>query len=261
MELEAITPDILCLNETALYKYEIENLALDKFSLMTHHCRGEGMNRGGGVAIYISTAVISLAKPIQLNTASIDRIVEFAAVQLLNSFYPPSKNCSAVVVAMYRPPRTLAQDIDTFFAVLEKLLDEITMRFPKSMVILLGDLNICQMKPSRAAERLTNILLSYNLQSCVKEPTRVTPQGESALDVVITNLPKESFITMTHSTSLSDHYGVSLAINTPNVTAKHKTYSLKRKYNARSKSHVDEFLAQTAPLWLQSALLTSDPNE
>ena len=84
------------------------------------------MDAGGGVAIWVKNSIDF--QPIKV--AFIEKTCEMQAISL------PLPGI--IIIHVYRP----LGDLNTFLDTLEKTLEDITLNFPKSEIIMVGDFNI-----------------------------------------------------------------------------------------------------------------------
>ena len=89
-----------------------------------------------------------------------------------------------LILTWYRPPDSNARAFDLFEEFLQKAEIE------NKKLIILGDLN-CDFPPhtkNSNAKKLIELLDGYQLKQLIKEPTRVTANTRTLIDVVITQL-------------------------------------------------------------------------
>ena len=81
--------------------------------------------------------------------------------------------------------------------------------FQKQSVVILDDLNLDRLRLDRAKGKLLKDLEEVsNLQCMITEPTRVTYQTESLLDVILTNNPDLFKKCGAYQPEMSDHHMV-----------------------------------------------------
>ena len=76
---------------------------------------------------------------------------------------------ATIIINVYRP----FGDLNTFFDTLEKTLEDITLSFPSSEIIMVGDFNIDLNKSSSAANRIIELGLYFDMVHQVTLPTRI----------------------------------------------------------------------------------------
>ena len=151
--------------------------------------KGEGMNLGGGVGLWVS-------KSLDFETIKVpwhERVCEMQAINI------PGKNL--IIVNVYRP----FGDINIFFELLENALDHISNSFPKSDLIMVGDFNIDLIKSSTQANRLIELTLLHNCLQQVTLPIRIQGSTQTLIDHVFINT-KQDCKTDVVMCDLSDHY-------------------------------------------------------
>ena len=116
---------------------------------------------------------------------------------------------SILVGTYYRPPGQLANDRDEF---LDSLSRSVTMaiKLLSSLVILMTDAHLGIhniMTVNLAYNWLTvNLVSRHGLSQIINEPTRITDQTASLLDLIITDVPNDIIQTGTLSpVGTSDH--------------------------------------------------------
>jgi len=161
--------------------------------------RGEGMNLGGGVAIWVRNDYDYET----VETTSIDRICEVQAI------YLPSRNVT--IVNVYRP----FGDIHTFFHNLEKNLDSIRTKLPSSDVVMVGDFNIDLSTSSVNTNRIIELAQDYDMLQTVTIPTRVSDYSSTIVDHVYISIQSNQPVTTdVIRTTLSDHYATLTSFTT-----------------------------------------------
>lgn len=239
VEVSKINPDIICLTETALWGYELENFKINGYNLIAAHCRSETVNRGGGVSLFISNELVGCSSCISVRNFTFDKIIEMAACRL------NIKGAVFIVVGIYRPPRHSNEYYDIFFVNLRKLCMEISSQSPSATLILCGDFNICQNRNTIARERLNNLMLEFNLNVTSTEVTRLTHHSASSLDSFFTNYPSYKYKCRILKTVISDHYGVELKLRLA-VDQKGNRYILKRECRMKNKNEFSMLLKRVS---------------
>lgn len=110
----------------------------------------------------------------------------------------------------YRPPNG---HISTFFYFYEGFLSFVVEN--KYKLIAAGDYNIDMGVNTLTSTNFNNLLLSYGFDNVIKEPTRITTECESVLDIFITNLSSQDIIAGVLSCSISDHLPCSFVYKLP----------------------------------------------
>ena len=106
-----------------------------------------------------------------------------------------------LVGTWYRPPNSS----NHLFSLFEKTIDMIDAE--NLELYLLGDLN-CNLlsdTPSTNTSELLNIFTTYNLNQLITEPTRVTNNSQTLIDLCVTNTPDKVRASSVLSIGISDH--------------------------------------------------------
>ena len=113
---------------------------------------------------------------------------------------------SFVICTVYRPPSTPLNLIDDLAnSLIESLLSGLD-------VIILGDLNCNLLQDNAESRALNDFCSTFNLTQLINKPTRVTENGESLIDVVMTtneNLIASNDVLMS---TISDHNLVYISV-------------------------------------------------
>ena len=131
----------------------------------------------------------------------------------------------------YRPPDNDSVSLDNFFEYFQLVLDKIRQLPKQYFIVMLGDFNAHYdvANPSGNSEvggKLYSFLESNNLAQLITEPTRVTSNSSTILDLVITNCPERFSASGTLSPpSNCDHSVIFASMNL--IT--HRSRSYKRQ--------------------------------
>ena len=182
--------DILCINETRIDK-TIKNseIGLQGYDLT----RRDRNRRGGGVAIYIRNTI-----PYVERSTIIPENVEAVCIEVRKPNAKP-----ILISTWYRPPNSNSEILDSFEIFLQNIDKE------NKEIIITGDFNI-DLMPSETenskANRLKELLNTYQLSQLIKKPTRTTESTKTLLDLIIckTDDPKTA-TTDVVELGISDH--------------------------------------------------------
>ena len=169
--LQQIPFEILSLNETRLDD-TIENntVRIPGYNII----RRDRNRRGGGVAILVKNNYSYIVRN-DLLTNDLEAI----CIELTLRVSRP-----ILILNWYRPPDSEAQVFDWFEEFLQKAEAE------NKELIILGDLN-CDLyanMPNSNTKKLVELINAYQLKQLIKEPTRVTANTRTLIDVIITQL-------------------------------------------------------------------------
>ena len=116
---------------------------------------------------------------------------------------------SMIIGTAYRPPSAHVSYFNSLLDCIEQV------KSLGDIFILCGDLNFnCHVDLSAANNSILYMESAYNLKQLVNEPTRVTANSSSLIDVILSSLPDKHSVTNVLKTTLSDHYMVYTVINT-----------------------------------------------
>lgn len=165
---------------------------------MTHYktySLNRSSQRGGGVALLVS------------NNIECDKLDSYS---LITDDFEIISVCTGQFVfsVCYRPPKGNALK---FFQFYDNFLSFITDS--KYTLIAGGDFNIDLLKDNYFAMNFNTTLASNGFVNLIKIPTRVTPEGASLLDLLITNSSQPIAATGVITCAISDHLPVFLSIN------------------------------------------------
>ena len=96
-------------------------------------------------------------------------------------------------------------DLNTLFDTLEGTLEGITLSFPNSEIIMVGDFNINLNKSSSAANRIIELGLYFDMVQQVTIPTRIQGSCHTIIDHVYVKA-KQQAISNVIMTDISDHF-------------------------------------------------------
>ena len=181
--------DILAINESKLDDNDSDNmLSLHGYTLV----RRDRNKKGGGVCVYLRDSL------------SFKRLYEFEEQNLeliaLEIQKPNSK--PFLFTAWYRPPKLDSQCFKYF----ELFLEKVEPKYKE--IYILGDLN-CNFLSNPLeyhTSQLMDVLISFQMNQVLTEPTRVTHTSKTLIDVVITNSKERLNHTGAYPLSISDHY-------------------------------------------------------
>ena len=102
---------------------------------------------------------------------------------------------------MYRPPNSPTSHLNEFENIIGKMDSE------NRELCVLGDINIDLMQEpiSANASKLNSILDVYGMDQLITEPTRITNNSQSLIDLCLTNIPSKIIKSGVNHISVSDH--------------------------------------------------------
>lgn len=145
------------------------------------------MGKGGGVLVYVRDTI----KCSQLNQPS-EVSIEHVSVRI-----SLSAEMSFVLVCLYRPPSAKSD----FYVQLKALLKH---HADHAETIIIGDYNInWDVKKDR--KNLKQTMDDFNLSQLIEQPTRLTNNSKTRIDLLFSNRPERIVTTYNLLTGLSDH--------------------------------------------------------
>ena len=169
--------DVLTINETKLDS-TIENseIYLPGFEIIRKDRTVNGRN-GGGVCIYLRTNINYIMRD-DLSSDNLECLI-------IEITKPRSK--SLLLGTWYRPPNSPTSHLNDFENIIGKIDSE------NQELCILGDINIDLMQEpiSANASKLNSILDVYGMDQLITEPTRITNNSRSLIDLCLTNIPSK----------------------------------------------------------------------
>lgn len=183
-------------------------IAIPGYSL--HRC--DRLSRGGGVCCYVRKGIKN--QIINLNDGRTHLLEQLWVRICIN-------NKSYAVGTIYRPPHVSA----AFINELERILSMLVVEYDG--IIILGDLNVNLLSDSTLGASLKSLFDSFNLVQVINQPTRVTANSESLIDVIcLSNDIGFSYATTHDMSHMTDHCLVScrLDVSSENSQPQYATF-------------------------------------
>jgi len=182
---------ILCITEHHLKQQQMKHITTETYNLGASYCRNQ-FEKGGG-AIFVH-------KNIQYSNINIDKYCKEKDIEIcaLKFAYHKLKIC---IITLYRSP---TGDMDFFLSKLDRVL-HIVYNLTHHIIIC-GDINVDYLVESERKKQLDNLLLSLNLTSIIKFPTRIQNTSATAIDNMFLDSSrlKDHLVTPIYN-GLSDH--------------------------------------------------------
>ena len=178
--------DVLAINKTKLDS----SIPDAQVSLSGYICiRNDRTRFGDGVCIYIH------------NTITFSKIPELDCYDLETLSTRNPNSSPFLITACYRPPNTPDDFLDKF----EEYLKLADSKYQE--IYILGDMNCDTFSVPLGVHtrRFCDILNNYQLFQLINEPTRITENSETCIDLVITNKKDNVKVFGVYPLSISDH--------------------------------------------------------
>jgi hypothetical protein len=206
---ELFNHDVVVVSETHLSSV-IENGTLEVDGFDLH--RRDRNSYGGGIACYVRSSVSNRRRP------DLEREIEVIVMEL-----GTVRRGKIFVVAAYRPPNNDAANVQSWFGVLEEILNTISGDCSASGILLVGDMNCDLCKPELArTKRLKAVVALANMK--IQRSTPITRQAtltlldgststsSTCIDVFAATRSLRMSEPVTGYGHASDHYCVSTTI-------------------------------------------------
>ncbi|KYN00041.1 hypothetical protein ALC62_09196 [Cyphomyrmex costatus] len=183
--MKKINPACMALSETRLTE-EIEDSEVSVPGYNMIRCDAENRNTGG-VVLYVRDDIkydLVLVKKLESNCWC-------AAIEMKDEIY------KGVLMVVYHSPS--ASDGE-FVRFLENIVEQMTV---KEECIIIGDFNIDFMIDSFYMKKLQIIMQSLGMKQYVYEPTRITKDSRTIIDLIFAN--KEVKVQVQHEPKITDH--------------------------------------------------------
>ena len=180
---------ILSLSETHLLADDEPQVQIDGYSFIS---KPRKSGKGGGVGAYISSSV-PYHRRLDLEQDSIE-------CMWIEVLFPKTKGF--LVGFIYRPPDSSKHLCKNFNCKLESMLTNVSLE--NKECILTGDMN-CNYLVNSDHKELKSILIAFGFKQLIKDPTRVTQESRSLIDVIYTNEPCNVYSVKVIPAGLSDH--------------------------------------------------------
>lgn len=189
------------------------------YHLIGGFCRQN--HRKGGVAIFAKTDLQNEITLVSTSNPASECICETTLIKV------KLKKKVLYILGVYRPPNS---NLDQ---AIEVLMTEMDNAFTtKSLIVIMGDINIDTMTTNKDAQMLEEALLGYDVRRLKLPPTRITHSTQTSIDFVCTNVENTDIGTTVLDTGISDHRAQVCDINF--VKNLPPTKTLKRKINKQT---------------------------
>jgi hypothetical protein len=193
--------EALCISETWTSTSQLDLLKVEGYNLASCYCRSN--HEGGGVCIFLKNT-IGYVDLLDINKLSIECIFETCAIEI--------RKQNLILIVIYWPNNSRRPDL--FFEQLEKLLQLVNIKYSKKNVIIGGDLNVDILKSTSLSQNLLHLFRNFNFHQHVNEPTRVSLNSKTCLDILFTNFNVIDMGIDVVELGFSDHRGVLVTAQT-----------------------------------------------
>lgn len=184
-------PDVICLTEHWMTEEEIKFIKIQGYQLKSFFTRKERQH--GGSCIFVNDN-LKFDSVQEIELLSVEYQLECACVK--------SKGRKIIILCVYR---TNLGDFDVFLRALEDILSQVKTKYKFYKTVLCGDFNVNLMGTNTNKSRFLDLILTFNLNQTVFEPTRVTKNTSSLIDGFFINFEYTDGSAVV--TALSDHHG------------------------------------------------------
>ena len=197
--------DVFTISETWLdSSVNNESIHIPGYTL---HRQGRGPHKpGGGLCVYIKK---------NYKVSSMENVSSVSDNNFQQLWLKVQSRCykSFVICTVYRPPSTPLNFMDDLA---NSLIESLLLGLG---VIILGDLNCNLLQENAESRALNDFCSSFNLTQLINKPTRVTENGESLIDVVMTTNEKLIASNDVLMSTISDHnlVYISLKLKKPRI--------------------------------------------
>ena len=200
--------DVLCLSETWLD----ETISNSQIGIPGYIIERNDRNRqGGGVMMYIRESIDYHLR---------DDIASCPSICIENIWIEIklSQDRRCLVCCLYRPPSAST----AYYNAILDTLDKATL--DDKDIFVAGDLNFdYKLDESLSSNPIHYIENLYSMTQIIHQPTRVTKNSTSLIDLMLTTLPELHHNTKVYEFAFSDHFLIYTCIKVSSKARKHRT--------------------------------------
>ena len=152
--------------------------------------RKDQNRHGGGVLAYVPVSMKAVRR----------HDLESDSVEILWLELKPNKDRKVLMAVIYRPPGCGAPD---FFQIIATGIEKSLLE--NKEVTLIGDLNCNMLTCNPLSDKLQQLLDDYGFTQLITEPTRITSDSQTLIDVIATTHPENYGSRGVISCGVSDH--------------------------------------------------------
>jgi len=203
--MKKINPAFLALSETRLTE-DIEDNEVNVLGYSMIRCNAETRNTGG-VVLYVRNDIkyeIVLVKKLESNCWCV-------AVEVKEKLY------KGVIMVIYHSPSASHGD---FMRFLEDTVEELII---KGECMVIGDFNLDLRMDSFYAKKLQTTMSSLGMKQYVNEPTRITKDSQTIIDLFFVNNNKT--VQVIHEPKITDHAWLKVELSASKNESKYREFS------------------------------------
>ncbi|XP_011636472.1 uncharacterized protein LOC105426752, partial [Pogonomyrmex barbatus] len=205
--MKKINPAFLALSETRLIE-DIEDNEVNVSGYNMTRCNAENRNTGG-VVLYVRNDIIYETVLVQ----KLESNCWCVAVEVKDKLY------KGVIMVIYHSPSASHGDFMRFF---EDIVEELVI---KGECMVIGDFNIDLMTDSFYAKKLQTAMLSLGMKQYVNEPTRITKDSQTIIDLIFANSNKR--VQVIHEPKITDHAWLEVELSVNKIESKYREFSVR----------------------------------
>lgn len=214
--LNDVDPDIVCISETWLHENNLNIVCFPNYRLASAINRK--LSIGGGVAILVKN---------YLNFNEINNIKNMSVESHCQCTGISMPSIKTNVIVLYRPP---SGNFTTFQNIINEIFIE--LQYSNYKIIICEDFNL----PFHDLNKVETLLMFdiidiYKFTALIKTPTRVTKNGSSIIDNVITNFHLDNILYVNNvNVPFSDHRAQFVKFSAISASQTTKHTLIKKRY-------------------------------
>lgn len=199
--------DVLCFSEHFMSKYEIHNLTIENYNVVTSYCRSNSIH--GGVTILSKENGYNFIPCEIINSLSIEVQCEIIAAEC------PEINL--VIVTVYRSP---LGDFEIFLTNFNTVLSK--LQILNRDIIINGDFNIKFNSNEKRTNDFKDLFTSFSFRHVITKNTRLN----NCIDNILVNF--SDFQEEVFDPGLSDHKAITIALDVKNITETKEMFKIRK---------------------------------
>ena len=239
--------DVLIINETKLDStIDNQEVNIPGYEIIRNDRKING-RKGGGVCIYVRCNINYILRD-DLEIEKLESLViqvnkPRSKPILISTWYRPP----AAIYAWYRPPAAIFDNFEELIAKMDSTGHEI---------FLLGDFNVDFMPDVNANNKLKDIFSTFGLEQLITEPTRVTTNSSTLIDLCVTNTATKIVNSGVLHLGISDHSLIYMTYKTKHERSGKRIIEIRSMKKFRKEQYLWDLEKQN---WTDINL-SNDPN-